>query len=415
MAKSKASPKVSIIKPMANSKEPPMIQKVEEYLRERYQFRYNVVTGRISWRTIDSNSFSNLSDYDFNTIHSQMLRDSINCSQELVSKLLHSGFSPRYNPIKDYLSNLGIWNGKTDHILDLARTVTVNDPKFWEACLKKWLVAYVASLLNDETVNHTALILVGEQGVGKSQWIEKLVPKQLIDYKYSGMICPGQKDTEIKLSECILIISDELNGLTRGSLEGIKEMITKTDINIRRPYNQFSERLIRRASFAGSVNRTDFLKDETGNRRFLCFYAEAIDNCKNVSIDDVLSQAVSLYNEGFQYWFDQSEIAALNANNEQYRQITTEEERFNSVFRPAKDKDKAGFVGSSSDILDQLSKVGGINNCDRSKIALGRILGALKVPHFKRNGRKVYALDFISEKFDEKSSVAQAAMEGQVG
>lgn len=48
--------------------------------------------------------------------------------------------------------------------------------------------------------------------------------------------------------------------------------------DIRVPYGRKSIKKPRRTSFCATVNHTDFLVDETGNRRFLCVPVISIDN-----------------------------------------------------------------------------------------------------------------------------------------
>lgn len=52
---------------------------------------------------------------------------------------------------------------------------------------------------------------------------------------------PGNKDTLIHLVECMLINLDELENLNRTEIGSLKELITKNQIRIRRPYGHNNE------------------------------------------------------------------------------------------------------------------------------------------------------------------------------
>ena len=149
------------------------------------------------------------------------------------------------------------------------------------------MVAVVAGALEDEKVNHTTLILMGDQGLGKTTWFMRMLPKELQKYSYSGPIDPRDKDTTVNISECLIINLDELESLSRASASAIKEIITKSDIRIRRPYGRFAEKLIRRASFVGSINEDQILNDTTGSRRFLIHEVIDLDYQHDVDIDAV--------------------------------------------------------------------------------------------------------------------------------
>jgi len=95
----------------------------------------------------------------------------------------------------------------------------------WELFFRKWIVASVACATQQDVVNHSALIINGKQGVGKTTFIKSLIPNELKDYTYFGSIDPTNKDTTIQLSQCLFIVLDELVGLTKHNMSALKELI----------------------------------------------------------------------------------------------------------------------------------------------------------------------------------------------
>ena len=146
----------------------------------------------------------------------------------------------------------------------------------------------VGCVLDDKVINHTVIVFSGKQGLGKTTWVEKLVPRKLKEYLFSGTINPNNKDTLVQLSECMLINLDELENLNRSEIGSLKEIITKTQIRMRKAYGHNNETMPRRASFAGSVNTAQFLNDTTGSRRFRCFEVENIEYTHNIDIHKVV-------------------------------------------------------------------------------------------------------------------------------
>jgi predicted P-loop ATPase len=299
---------------------------IEVFISTRYDFRYNLITGKAEFKLKSTNIFREMDDYDLRSIHRELKNEGNNISISSLHDLLLSDFSSPFDPFLSYLNDLPAWDGKTDYIGELANSIQTTDQKYWIKTLKKWITAVVASMISGKIINQQVIILVGPQGIGKSTWIINLVPHSLIDYIYSGTINPNNKDTMILLAECMLIILDELENLTGHEYGSLKELITKPAVKLRRPYGRFNETLLHRASFIGSVNHYQFLKDPTGSRRFLCHEVEEINFKHNIDIDLVFAQALFLFRNGFKYWFDGKEIDEILLKNRKHELISTEED-----------------------------------------------------------------------------------------
>jgi predicted P-loop ATPase len=264
----------------------------------------------------------------------ELLKNKVRTNMSGLRNLLYSDFCELYNPFSTYFESLPAWDEQTDYIAQLADTITTTHQDLWHTCFKKWLVAMVGCVLDEKIINQTVIVFSGKQGIGKTTWMENLVPKELKQYLFSGTINPNNKDTLIHLSVCMLINLDELENLNRSEIGNLKELITKTHIRIRRAYGHNNETLPRCASFAGSVNTAQFLNDSTGSRRFLSFEVTDIEYDHKVSLDNVYSQALHLFKSGFRFWFNRDEIDAINQNNEQYQLRSPEEELLLTWFEP---------------------------------------------------------------------------------
>src|SRR5690606_13907718 len=284
-----------------------------------------------------------------------------------------SDYVEQFDPFKDYFSTLPEINQEVDYITELANTITTNNQELWLECFKKWFVAMVACVTNEKVVNQTVIVFSGKQGIGKTTWIEKLLPKPLKDYLFSGTINPNNKDTLIHLAECMLINLDELENLNKTEIGSLKEIITKSHIRMRKAYGHNNETLPRRASFAGSVNTAQFLNDTTGSRRFLCFEVEHIEYHHNVNLDNCYKQALHLIDEGFRYWFNNEEIKNINQNNEQYQIKSPEEELLLTWFEKA-DRETANAFLNATQIATRLAYFGNININNSTVIQLGKAL-----------------------------------------
>jgi len=404
---------------------PTQIDRLELFLSNKYVFRHNIVSGKLEFQYFSNSSplgrpggakkkWNLMNDFIENSMLRECLKARIRTNLSSLRNLLNSDFCPLFNPFEDYFNNLPVYNpdsslpfgegqGGEDYITQLANTITTTKQDLWQQCFKKWLVAMVGCVLDDKVINHTVIVFSGKQGLGKTTWVEKLVPKQLKEYLFSGTINPNNKDTLVQLAECMLINLDELENLNRSEIGSLKEIITKTQIRMRKAYGHNNETMPRRASFAGSVNTAQFLNDSTGSRRFLCFELEDIKYQHEVDINLAFSQALFLFKSGFRYWFDQEEIKSITANNEQYQLHSPEEELLLTWFEPCP-KEEANLFLNASQIAAKLADRTKLNLNDGTINKLGK---ALKKHNFIKISKKtgyVYAVKELTyEEVDNKN------------
>ena len=382
---------------------PTQIDRLELFLSTRYVFRHNIVSGKLEFQYFGKKKWNVMNDFIENSMLRECLKGRIKTNLSSLRNLLYSDFCELFNPFEDYFFNLPTYDEKTDYITELANTITTTKQDLWQQCFKKWLVAMVGCVLDDKVINHTVIVFSGKQGLGKTTWVEKLVPKQLKEYLFSGTINPNNKDTLVQLAECMLINLDELENLNRSEIGSLKEIITKTQIRMRKAYGHNNETMPRRASFAGSVNTAQFLNDSTGSRRFLCFELEGIKYQHDVDINMAFSQALFLFKSGFRFWFDQEEIKNITANNEQYQLHSPEEELLLTWFEPC-ERGKANVFLNASQIAAKLAEKAKINITDGTVNKLGKALKKHNFIRFNTKNGYVYALnEFSYEEVDNKN------------
>ena len=376
---------------------------LEEQLTAQYQFRKNTVTSKTEFRHAKGKQpFRPMEDYTLNSMRRELKANGISVSKSEISGLLNSHFVLKVDVFQEYFTSLKLGTAKGSYIDRLADTVTTTNHTYWKKCLRKWLVGVVACAITPEVVNHQVLILVGAQGLGKTTWLHKLLPVALHGYMYSGHISPNNKDTLIMLTENLLVNLDELGSFKASDIDSLKELITKSNIQFRRPYGVYMENYIRRASLMGSVNNVSFLTDHTGNRRFLPFTVTNIDHNHKVNMDHVYGEAYQLYLQGFQYWFEGADIAEIEAHNEQYIDHSMEHELVEKFFTPAGKGEKA-ILYTATDICRLLAaaKVVNMNTATVQKIGAAlRSLGFLRV---KKDGRYKYAIKKPQEEIKQEA------------
>ena len=147
------------------------------------------------------------------------------------------------------------------------------------------------------------LTFKGDQSIRKSSAIEALAPHSSWVTSSSQ---EGGKDQILALHRVWMTELAELDHITGQKLPGwIKNMITTAEDLIRPPYGRVHKKLKRRSTLMATVNTGDFLKDDTGNRRFWVIglphkqYVDVIDTEKIARDRKRIWKAViELYRQG---------------------------------------------------------------------------------------------------------------------
>lgn len=371
-------------------------QQIEAEIREMVQTRFNVVTGLTEFSMDKGNSYTSFTDRMEKTILRRLRANGHKVGVNTVRNIVQSDFSNPYNPFNDYFESLPKWNETTDYMDQLCNLVEVENSTYFKEWVKKWMVGIVANMLSEDKTNHQILVLTGGQGIGKTTWFESLVPKALKNYSNTGYMNPESKDAQIQASECFLVNMDELSSLNSKNIEGLKQLVTQKKMRVRKPYGYNPENLTKRASFCGSTNEEQFLFDYTGNRRFLCFKAIDIDldALSQIDIDNVYSQAFSLYNSGFQYWFDKEDNRLIEENNKLFVVQSSEEEAILERFSKCEANEEGTLVlkWTATEIAMVLSERGLLPRSNSTVQKVGKALNKLGYFSYKSNGRMLYKL-----------------------
>lgn len=358
----------------------------QEFINKHFVIRRNIVTQEFECHDIDKTEFETMNE---NNIFIRMQMSGLNLSLNNLIALLKSDFIQAYNPFEDYFSSLPEWDNKTDYISFLASFVKTADRHRFDHHFKKWLVRVVACALNNHYFNKQAFILVHDkQNSGKSTFCRFLCPHALKNYIAENLSI--DKDSRILLCRNLLINLDELSTLSKVEINALKSLFSKDKINERLPYDHRNSILPRRCSFIGSTNQVEFLNDETGSVRWLCFVIGEIDwsYATKVNIDMVYSQAHYLYKSGFNYDITAEEVKENDEYNRQFLINTPEKELVTKYLSPATKEQHTNFW-TSTDVLLYLSNLTE-NRVKLSSINIGKALKLCGFERIKNSSEKIY-------------------------
>ena len=342
-----------------------------KYITENYldysRLRHDVIADKLQVRM--ENGWREMTKHDINSIvcHAAQEYDANITSREVMTAL-QSDLIPDVHPLREYVLSCREWTEEQpdwiDWVASQVHVVDANADRLWRGCFKKWFVAMVASWMKDEVVNHQVLVLIGKQGIFKTTWLEHLIPPHLRAYACKLANSNDlNKDERLRIAEFGLISLDEIDSMNNRELNQLKSVITATDVNERAAYAYTKERRVRLASFCASGNRRDFLTDITGNRRWLPFEVESIQNpfYTILPYERMYAQAWALAQDPlFSYWFDLDEIEVLEEHNQHFRDESNEEQLLDVYFAvPAEGASNTKFL-TTAEISERLIYYGNI-------------------------------------------------------
>lgn len=341
----------------------------ERYLSAHYNFRYNEIKldieyckkGDAIWKSVNENS-----------LYIEMQKKGINVSIDKLLAILKSDFVPRFNPIIKYFDELPKWKkSDPDYIDQLANKINAIDQPQFNYHFKKWLTRSVKCATIPDYFNKQAFILVHKaQNSGKTSFCRFLCPPKLKDYLAEDI--SNDKDARILLCKNFLINLDELAVLSRHEINSLKAYFTKSQINERLPYDRKNSIIPRVCSFIGSTNQGEFLGDETGSVRWLCFTIKSIDWSyrQQININNVWAQAFTLANDlTFDCELTVQDIEENENRNRVFEIVSVERELINKAFS----KDGTTFM-TSTEILQHIMATNPYLPKQLNAIAIGKAM-----------------------------------------
>ena len=241
--------------------------------------------------------------------------------QSFVNRIANNNL---YNPVVDYLRNCYMdFDGEFKNIQMLCDALITRqdfNPKIKEMLIRKWLLNTANIPFNNGNTNiEGVLTLQGRQGIGKTRLIRKIIPM----YVKTGLeLDPSDKD---KVYQCIkywVCELGELDATFKRDLSKLKAFITEQVDEFRRPYGLAPISYPRKTSFYATVNNEEFLKDETGNRRYWVIPVEKIDFdlIEKIDIDNLWGEVMYIKEENLETtYLNQEQIELLNDSNSDFK------------------------------------------------------------------------------------------------
>lgn len=170
----------------------------------------------------------------------------------------------KFDSAVDYVKSVK-WDGVARLDQWLTHTYGVPDDVYHRAVGSNWMKGLVSRIIRPGCKFDHVLVLEGEQGSKKSTSLAVLGG----DWHVETTMSTENKDFFMQFSGKAIIEFSEGETLSRTEVKRMKAIITTQKDKYRPPYERVSKDFPRRCVFAMTTNQYEYLKDETGNRRWL--------------------------------------------------------------------------------------------------------------------------------------------------
>jgi energy-coupling factor transporter ATP-binding protein EcfA2 len=196
------------------------------------------------------------------------------CSASEIDDLVRSEARRHaHHPLKDYIDGLK-WDGLSRIDAWLTAYTGALDTPLTRAFARIVLIAAIRRVLKPGTKFDEALVLEGPQGCGKSTAIRILAGEYFTDSVSFGA---DDKVLMEQLRGKWLAEISELSGLKRGQIEQVKATQSRRVLRARPAYGRNAEEMPAHYIFVGTTNSPEYLRDNTGNRRFWPVNVQRLD------------------------------------------------------------------------------------------------------------------------------------------
>jgi predicted P-loop ATPase len=344
--------------------EPTKADLVQAWLVEHFELRYNELKRQVEFKLRGGDSWTCADDRTFRQwkVTFEKVSKKKVTLEDLRDYAQDSDVCTPFDPIRAYFDRLPRWDGE-DHIGKLASCVKLyheGTEETFNVHLKKWLVGTYTCGYNGGAHgnrNELFLVLQGKQGVFKTTFLRHLVPKELQEYRVDNVDASLGKDASSLLSKAFVHVDEELATMNKADVEKLKGLLSMEHFYFRAVYGRFEEQYPRRVSLCGSTNQEEFLRDTTGNRRFLVHKVEKVhrSELRSVDINLVWAQVRALHEEGYSHWLEAVDIERVEELNRNYQVQDLEEEALLEYFRKPLQGEE-GLWLQPREILEQVAQ-----------------------------------------------------------
>lgn len=373
------------------------IELMHRFLKKRYRFRQNELTGSVEYAELSKYvpSWKPFTERDRNTISIEALRAGIEIWDRDISRYVNSTLIETFDPISEWISTLPRWDGK-DRVGELAATVKT-DWELWPEMFRTWLRSMVSQWrgINRMYGATMVLMLTGAQGTRKSSFCKRILPPELMAYYVDRIDFTNKKDAERALIRFCLINLDEFDQISPRQTAFLKHILQKSDVTYRKMYQDDIEQRRRYAAFCATTNSETPLTDPTGSRRYLVVdVLEPIDTSYQIDYEQLYAQVLDEIRHDLPTYFDSEMERLVQQHNANYMEEIPLATMFANTFVAAKQGREDVVELTPTEVLIELKEKyrSGITVSRSSATHLGKLLANQGIRTISKEAKRVYRL-----------------------
>lgn len=267
--------------------------KFNEFAQQAY------LVGDIVWQSDNNRAWSS---YDDSALFSILQSDyGMKSRNDYFDAVKNVSMRNKYHPVREILDTFK-WDG-TERIRSLLPDyLGAEDTEYTYQVMRLYMVGAVARVYVPGCKFDYTPIFTGRQGIGKSTFLRLMALK---DEWFNDSLDSLDTDKAAQsLMGSWIVELAELKSLARtsGGVESVKRFLTATQDKLRLPYERRADVFLRQCVFAGTTNKSDFLQDETGNRRFLIIQTGANEPSKSLFAPEAMEDIRAAWAQAVHIW-----------------------------------------------------------------------------------------------------------------
>jgi predicted P-loop ATPase len=286
-----------------------------------------------------------------------------------------------FHPVRQYLESLRDTTlADFDVFNNIATLFLGNSDPLANKMMTKALVGAVARVNKPGTKVDTLPVLQGGQGFLKSTFLKVLGGESWFCDDIRDL---ENKDELAKLARYWIIELAEVDYLMgRKEVESFKRFLSTPADTYRPPYGRANIRHERTCTLFATTNKSEFLKDPTGSRRYWVIKVSSKIDCDLVAKfrDIIWATALAAYDRGDTWWLDDNDELAREERSEEFREPDAWEEIIASKWGSLPIVE---YKGSDRVEINQIFDLLDLDNDKRNKPNRNRIASILKLWGFE--------------------------------
>ena len=195
-------------------------------------------------------------------------------AKRIDETVIHYAHKHAFNNVKKFLSSLPKWDGTERAANFFVKFLHAEDSEYTRTATMNFLFGALARVYHPGVEFANCLVIQGAQRIGKSRSIRMLGGKEGVN--------PDGQNWHVALKDSVddahaidalmkgwIVEIEEFSAARKAEINALKNFISATEDTRRFPFDRYVSTRLRHVVFVVTCNDQQFLRDQTGNTRFI--------------------------------------------------------------------------------------------------------------------------------------------------